>query len=184
MDSTPTDNGTDVLLARVATRDRSAFERLYRSTSSTLFAICLRVLPNRTEAEDVLQEVYVLVWNKAPQFDAGRASALAWLASIARHRAIDRLRSGAAEGRASVELPEDLRDPTPSPADRAEATNVGARLEQCMERLDERRRSLVRTAFFEAATYEELARRIGAPLGSVKSWIRRSLLQLRACLDP
>lgn len=184
MDSTPTDNGTDALLARVATRDRSAFERLYRSTSSTLFAICLRVLPNRSEAEDVLQEVYVLVWNKAPQFDAGRASALAWLASIARHRAIDRLRSGAAEGRASVELPVDLRDPTPSPADRAEATNVGSRLEHCMERLDERRRSLVRTAFFEAATYEELARRIGAPLGSVKSWIRRSLLQLRACLDP
>ncbi|GHA75340.1 hypothetical protein GCM10007067_10570 [Lysobacter bugurensis] len=181
------DSSADALarwLQEVAGGDRDAFERLYRATSSKLFGVCLRVLPDRAEAEDVLQEVYATVWRKAEQFDAARASAITWLAMIARNKAIDRLRSVPTAARAApVELAEAVPDPSASPLDGAESSDENARLARCMDRLDGPRRDLVRTAFFEGVTYEELAARIGSPLGTVKSWIRRSLLQLRACLE-
>lgn len=174
----------ETLLARVAAGDRSAFESLYRASAPRLYAICLGVLSDRGEAEDVLQDVYVGVWHKAAQFDAARASAAAWLGTIARNRAIDRLRSAQLPLRtAPVELVEAIADPGPSPDRQAQAAGDRAQLDACMDQLDDRRRNLIRIAFFEGATYEELAARIGAPLGSVKSWIRRGLLQLRACLE-
>ncbi|WP_460834693.1 sigma-70 family RNA polymerase sigma factor [Lysobacter humi (ex Lee et al. 2017)] len=172
------------LLADVAQGDRSAFERLYRLASPRLFAICLRLLPDRAEAEDVLQEVFTSLWHKADQFDPGRASAMAWMSMIARNRAIDRLRSpGHAVRTTALELGDELPDGGDTPIDAAEASTERERLQRCLQRLDDRRRGLIRTAFFEGATYEELATRSGAPLGSVKSWIRRGLLQLRACLE-
>lgn len=172
------------LLQDVARGDRGAFEALYRTTSGTLLGICVRVLSDRSEAEDVLQEVYVAVWNKAAQFDAGRARAMAWLCSIARHRAIDRLRHlpGPAQ-RAPIELIDAAPDNSPSPAAQAEADTERMRLDECLQQLEPRRQTLIRTAFFEGATYDELASRSGSPLGSVKSWIRRGLLQLRTCLE-
>ena len=173
------------LLAGVANGSRSAFEALYHATSSRLFGICLRLVPDRAEAEDVLQEVYTSVWNKAAQFDVARASAITWLGMIARHKAIDRLRAlPASHGQAPIELAEKIADPTASPLQHAEAMTQRERLEGCLEQLDDRRRTLIRTAFFEGATYEELAARSGSPLGSVKSWIRRGLMQLRTCLEP
>lgn len=172
------------LLVEVARGDRGAFEQLYRATSSRLFAICLRLLPDRAEAEDVLQEVYTSIWHKAEQFDPDRASAMAWMAMVARNRAIDRLRSPSHTVRTTtIELGDELPDGGATPADEAEAHTDRERLQRCMQRLDDRRRGLIRTAFFEGATYEELARRSGAPLGSVKSWIRRGLMQLRTCLE-
>ena len=171
-------------LADVARGDRAAFERLYRATSSRLFSICLRLLPDRAEAEDVLQEVFATVWHKAGQFDASRASATTWLAMIARNRAIDRLRAAPHAGRHDpIEIAEELADGGISPAHAAERDADSARLGECLAKLDARRRSLIRTAFFDGATYEELAERVGSPLGSVKSWIRRGLLQLRECLE-
>lgn len=174
----------DLLLARVARGDQQAFEGLYRATSATLLGICMRLLPDRSEAEDVLQEVYVAVWGKAAHFDAARASALTWLGTIARHRAIDRLRAlPAAASRAPIEMADATPDEAPSPAVRAEAAGEHARLDDCLEQLEPRRQTLIRTAFFEGATYEDLAGRSGSPLGSIKSWIRRGLLQLKACLE-
>jgi RNA polymerase sigma-70 factor (ECF subfamily) len=171
-------------LARVALGDRQAFEAVYRETSGRLFAICLRVLADRAEAEDVLQEVFTTVWHKAGQFDASRASATTWLGMIARNRAIDRLRAAPASQRhAPIELAEEIVDAAATPAIAAEATDDRNRLGECLGKLDARRRSLIRVAFFEGATYEELAARVGSPLGSVKSWIRRGLLQLRECLE-
>mgnify|MGYP002776990031 CR=1 FL=1 len=171
-------------LARVAGGDAAAFEALYHATSSRLFGVCLRVLPDRAEAEDVLQEVYTTIWRKAGQFDPGRAGALTWMAMIARNRAIDRLRASPAASRhADIEVAAVIADAGPSPAQRAESADEGARLGACLEELEPRRRGLIRTAFFEGVTYEELAERIGSPLGSVKSWIRRGLLQLRTCLE-
>lgn len=183
--ATPADaEALAINLSAVADGDREAFERVYRSTSGKLFGVCLRVLGDREEAEDVLQEVYTTVWGKAAQFDPARASAITWLAMIARNRAIDRLRAAPMSARqAPIELIDTVADPSPSPAGEAEAALRRTRLDHCMEQLEQRRRSLIRTAFFEGATYEELARRIGSPLGSVKSWIRRGLMQLRACLE-
>lgn len=175
---------TASLLARVAAGERVAFDALYRATSGMLFAVCLRVLPNRAEAEEALQDAFLAIWNKAMQFDPARANASAWLSTIARHRAIDRLRANsAAINTAPIELAESIADQGASPVDTAQASTDRTRLDDCMRQLDPRRRTLIRTAFFDAATYEELARRTQAPLGSVKSWIRRGLMQLRTCLE-
>lgn len=171
-------------LRRIAEGDRAAFEQLYRATAARLLGICLRVLHDRAEAEDVLQEVYVSVWRKAPQFSPDKSSAMTWLASIARHRAIDRLRATPSLAVwLPVQLPEPEADPDATPGARAEADSERSQLDRCLRQLDARRRTLIRTAFFDGATYEDLAQRTGSPLGSVKSWIRRGLLQLRACLE-
>lgn len=172
------------LLARVAGGDREAFHELYRATSSLLLGICLQVLRDRGEAEDVLQDVYVAIWDKAAQFDQTRAKATTWLGAIARHRAIDRLRGRPAQSVAApIELIEQAPGDDPTPQEQAERADDRERLDDCLARLEPRRRRLIRTAFFEGATYDELATRSGSPLGSVKSWIRRGLLQLRECLE-
>ena len=174
----------EALLAQVALGNREAFGALYRGTANRLFAICVRVLAERAEAEDALQEVFTTIWRKAAQFDATRATAMTWLAMIARNKAIDRLRAlPARQSRASLELAEEVEDPQASPSREAQAATDRALLERCLERLEPRRRSLIRAAFFDGSTYEELATRVQAPLGSIKSWIRRGLLQLRECLD-
>jgi RNA polymerase sigma-70 factor (ECF subfamily) len=174
----------DALLARVAGGDQGAFEHLYRDASPILLGICLRVLPDRGEAEDVLQDVFVTIWRKAAQYDAARARALTWMGAIARHRAIDRLRTlPAALNRAPTVFIDEAPDPGPSPSAHAESSADKARLDECVDQLEPRRRDLIRTAFFDSVTYEELAARTGSPIGSIKSWIRRGLLQLRACLE-
>ena len=176
---------SEALLAQVALGNRAAFEALYRGTANRLFGICLRVLTQRSEAEDALQEVYTTVWRKAAQFDPGKASAAAWLGMIARNKAIDRLRAlPARQTRASFEQAQNVEDQGTSPAQSVETSKDRARLEHCLERLEPKRRSLIHAAFFDGLTYEELAARVEAPLGSIKSWIRRGLLQLRECLDP
>ena len=177
------DTALDRLVADVAAGDRGAFEALYRATSARLFGICVRVLSDRAEAEDVLQDAYVTIWHRAGQFDPNRAAAPAWLSTIARNKAIDRLRARPPLKRASLELVEQFADPGRTPDRMAEAATDRSRLDRCLEQLDDRRRGLIRTAFFDGATYEELATRVGAPLGSVKSWIRRGLMQLKACLE-
>lgn len=172
------------LLSDVANGSRAGFESLYRATSPKLFGICMRLLSDRGEAEDVLQEVYAGVWHKARQFDPARASAMAWLATIARNKAIDRLRALPARGRMlPIEAADDVPDPGATPQQDAEASADRVRLGNCMEQLDQNCRSLIHAAFFDGATYEELASRSGSPLGTVKSWIRRGLMQLRACLE-
>jgi RNA polymerase sigma-70 factor, ECF subfamily len=175
----------EALLSQVALGNREAFETLYRGTSGQLFGICLRVLSERSEAEDALQDVFTTVWRKAAQFDATRASAIAWLAMIARNKAIDRLRSmPARKVRSDIELAQELEDPGASPPQQAQTASDRAQLERCLNQLEPRRQALIRAAFFEGCTYEELAARLESPLGSIKSWIRRSLLQLRECLGP
>jgi RNA polymerase sigma-70 factor, ECF subfamily len=173
------------LIAQVALGDRSAFEALYRATANRLFGICLRVLGDRAEAEEVLQEVFTAVWRKAAQYDARQSSAMSWLGITARNRAIDRLRERPARAAlGTLEMAATIADPGPSPEQEAQASSERARLTRCLEQLEPRRRSLIQEAFFGGFTYEELARRTQAPLGSIKSWVRRGLVQLRACLEP
>lgn len=175
----------DKLLKDIALGNRQAFEKLYRDSSPQLFAICLRIVSQRSEAEDVLQEVFATVWRKAAQLNVERAGAMSWLAMIARNKAIDRLRSQPqARKFEPLELADEIADPIASPQRDAQAAGERDRLDECMKRLDDRRRSLIRAAFFDGSTYEELAARVGSPLGTVKSWIRRGLLQLRECLEP
>jgi len=171
-------------LAGVARGDNTAFESLYRLTSAKLFGVCLRILPKRSDAEDVLQEVYTTIWRKADAYDAARASPITWLVMIARNKAIDRARAAAGERHAQpIDLAADIPDSAPQGAAFAESSDDSRRLEGCMDELEPQRRRLVRTAFFDGATYDELASRSGVPLGTIKSWIRRSLIKLKACLE-
>lgn len=170
-------------LARVALGDREAFAQLYRRTSPRLLSVCARMLPDRREAEEVLQEAYVTVWQRSKTFDPARASAMSWLVALARNKAIDRLRqhhNAAAD--VNFEM-EGIADEDPTPAARAEYSQEYRRLEQCMDQLETSQRHSIQAAFFSGLTYNALAERAKVPLGTMKSWIRRGLLQLRACLE-
>jgi RNA polymerase sigma factor (sigma-70 family) len=160
-----------------------AFAELYRRTSAKLFGVCVRMLRDRSEAEEVLQEVFTTVWRRAESFDPQRASAITWLVTMARNKAIDRLRQHREE-----QLPDsqnfDIEDADqPSPAQQAEQSQERQRLEQCIDALEPEQKSAIREAFFSGATYNELAARCRVPLGTMKSWIRRSLIRLRVCLE-
>ena len=176
--------GLEHLLAATAAGDAQAFERLYHATSAKLFGVCLRLLPDRDDAEDAVQDAYASVWRKAVQYDPAIASPISWLAMIAHNKAIDRLRSQSPTRNAlPIEVAETLDDASPGAPALAEQAGDARRLDQCLERLGAGRRSLIRTAFFDGATYEELAHRTQTPIGTVKSRIRRGLLQLRTCLE-
>jgi RNA polymerase sigma-70 factor (ECF subfamily) len=144
----------------------------------------MRILRDVGEAEDVLQDVYITVWRRAGTFDPGRASPITWLVAIARNRSIDRLRSGAVAKRMQAidEAPE-VSDNAPSALAQLESSQERQRLMDCLGELEPRHAIAVRSAFLEGDAYDELARQMNIPLGTMKSWIRRSLLRLRACLE-
>ncbi len=174
----------DELLAATAQGDRQAFGRLYQRTSGRLFALALQILTRRDAAEDVLQDAYLTIWSKAAQQRAGRGSAFAWMATIVRHRAIDRLR-------ARTNIPEPVADidrvtdaVASEVADEGEIlAALSASVRQCLERLDENRRGAILLAYYYGMTHEEIAARLAKPLGTTKSWVRRGLLQLKGCLE-
>ncbi|HJU07682.1 MAG TPA: sigma-70 family RNA polymerase sigma factor [Rhodanobacteraceae bacterium] len=171
------------LLRAIASGERDAFARLYRRTSAKLFGICLTMLRDRGEAEDVLQDIYTSVWRRARDYDATRASAMTWLITLARNRAIDRLRRHR-EAPLDDDVARGLIDEQqPSPVANAESSEQRRRLEHCLDELEPKQKSAVRAAFFTGVTYNELAERSGIPLATMKSWIRRSLIRLRSCLE-
>ena len=181
MDADSTRNQLSAALARVAGGDRAALRIVYQDTSAKLFGICLRILRDRSEAEDVLQDVYVAVWQKAGSFEPGRASPITWLVAIARNRSIDRLRSSASTRRMEpIEGAQDVHDSTPGALEQVAAGQEHARLAGCLGELEEHHAAAIRSAFLDGITYDELAARMSVPLGTMKSWIRRGLLKLRA----
>jgi len=170
------------LMRSVASGNRGALAELYRRTSGKLFGICLRLLGSEAEAEDVLQEVYLIVWHKADRFDPGKASPITWLAVLARNKAIDRLRIRRLPTD-PIDSASEIGDGGPSALDVLETRQEQQRLANCLDELEEQQRSMIRSAFLDGATYPELAEREGVPLGTMKSWIRRGLLRLRGCLQ-
>jgi len=171
------------LLSRTGQGDASAFAELYERMATRLFGVCLRMLRDRNEAEEVLQEVFVAVWRRARDFDAARAAATTWLITLARNKAIDRLRHHRARvPLASIDL-DTLGDERPGPPAAAEASQEFRRLQRCLDALDPKHRRSIREAFFSGNTYKELAERCQVPVGTMKSWIRRALAQLRTCLE-
>ncbi len=168
-------------LMRVADGDRAALQFVYGRTAAKLFGVCLRILPDKVEAEDVVQEAYVTVWRRAGTFDPVRGSPIAWLAAIARNKAIDRLRGGTRRMK-PLEDAADIADPAPSALNTVITYETHRRLMECIDGLDARDASAIRETFLDGATYEKLASRLSIPLGTIKSRIRRSLVQLRECL--
>lgn len=171
-------------LLRAAEGERAALRDIYDLTAAKLLGVCLRILHDREEAEDVLQDVYLTIWNKAGHFDAARASPITWMATIARNRSIDRLRSLGSRARtADIDLAAAVPDGAPDALGRLEAADEARRLRDCLDGLDERARGTITAAFFGGHTYEALALREDMPLGTVKSIVRRGLIRLKGCLE-
>ncbi|WP_260929301.1 sigma-70 family RNA polymerase sigma factor [Novosphingobium sp. 9] len=170
-------------LQRVADGDRVAFEEVYRRTSVKLFGVCLRILPVRHEAEEALQEAYLQVWRRAAAFDPSRGSAMTWLITLTRNRAVDRLRADGKIATSPIELAAEVADDAPAAPDLLEMGEDEQRLAHCLGTLENGEHQLIRIAFFEGSTYAELANRAATPLGTIKSRIRRALLKLRDCLQ-
>jgi RNA polymerase sigma factor (sigma-70 family) len=169
-------------LGRVARGERAALGDVYSATSAKLFGVCLRILPDREEAEDVLQEAYLTVWRKAAAFDPALGSPITWLVTLTRNRALDRLRSRRPIATEPLDLAESVADEA-LPADGLiEMDQEAARLAACLGELPAADGILIRAAFFQGSSYPELAARAALPLGTVKSRIRRALLKLRGCL--
>lgn len=185
-----TDRSADGEVARLLTacarRDRDAFQRLYERTAPQLLACLMRILRQRALAEDALQDVFVQVWNRAAQYEPGRGSAWGWLVAIARYRAID-LRRREERRPAGTDFPVDEIPDDDDPLDPS-ALGVGERtarmLGHCLGALQPRQRDCIVLAFQGGLSHAEVADRIGEPLGSVKSWIRRGLAALKRCLEP
>jgi RNA polymerase sigma-70 factor (ECF subfamily) len=169
-------------LAAIDRGERNALRKLYERTAAKLYGICLRVLADEADAQEVVQEVFTTVWTKAGRYDPARARAMTWLSVLARNKAIDRLRSRRESGASLDEAPE-LASGDASQLEVLEQREDAERLNDCLDSLDERARVMIRSAFFEGASYPELARREDVPLPTMKSWIRRGLLRLKGCLE-
>ncbi|MBI3452588.1 MAG: sigma-70 family RNA polymerase sigma factor [Rhodospirillales bacterium] len=183
MDTSGPDRLTD-LIAAAASGDRRAFADLYRATGAKLFGLALRILRRRDWAEEVLQEAFVNIWRHAGAYRPERGAPFAWLATIVRNRALDRLR----RERPVVPLDdapgrESWADPGKNPLDLALASAEARRLKACLDELDGPQRESIVLAYYEGRTHEELAARFAAPLGTVKSWIRRGLIRIKGCLE-
>lgn len=176
------------LLEACGRGERAAFARLYEATSPKLFGVAIRMLRREDLAEEVLQECYVSIWSNARTYSAGLSAPMTWLTSIVRNRCLDSLR------RPRIEVPlardaetgEDQLDAVPSEApgplavlERSKDTKA---LAQCLAQLDPKMRQAIALAFFDGLSHSELAAHMRQPLGTVKTWIRRGLERLRACL--
>lgn len=174
----------DLALARLAGGDHSGLEQIYRLSAPRLLAISLRILGDRSEAEDVLHDTYLRLAANAASYRQGRGSAIGWLVTMARNISIDRLRSRAARGQAvPVEAAEAVPDPLPVAEERLLASETSRRIDGCLSALDETQQGAIRSAFFAGRTYAQLADEQGVPLGTMKSWVRRGLARLKACLE-
>jgi len=177
------------LLSRIALRDAGALKALYHQVAGRLLAVAFKVVQDRALAEDVLQEVFLTVWNQSAQRLAGQSLTLAWLSVVTRNRAIDALRKKKPEtplhwhddnGQEHVH---DMPDASGSPMEQLLAHEDGWRLGQCLGGLEGEPRQAVLLAFYEGLTHMEIAHRMHRPLGTVKAWTRRSLLRLKGCLE-
>ena len=175
------DNLTDLMI-RIATRDAAAFSALYKQTSAKLYGVVARILTRGDVAADVLQEVYVRIWEKAGEFDPVRGSPLAWMATIARNRALDEVRRVRP---VSLEDQPEGFEPAAEEIDPLAARERSeglTRLVDCLKGLDEEKRAIVLLAYYRGSSCEALAKRFGRPVPTIKTWLHRSLAQLRDCL--
>ena len=170
------------LMARIAARDPAAFAALYKQTSAKLYGVVARILTRGDVAADVLQEAYVRVWEKAGDFDPAKGSALGWMAAIARNRALDEVRRVRP---VSLEDQPEGFEPAAEEVDPLAARERSeglARLVDCLKGLDDEKRAIVLLAYYRGLSREALAKRFGRPVPTIKTWLHRSLAQLRDCL--
>ena len=173
------------LLSQCGLKNQLAFKELYALTSSKLFGVALRILRRQDWAEEALQESYVNIWNHAADYAVSRSAPLTWMTSIVRNRCLDWLRRPPQEATGDeYEIAvEAWRDENPGPLDQLAASGDAAALTRCLEKLDARQRQSIMLAFFHGMSHAEVAAHMKHPLGTVKTWVRRGLEQLKGCLE-
>jgi len=169
------------LIGSIARGDERAFERLYELVSSQLFGLILRMVRDRSEAEDILQDVFVRIWSKASTYDSKAGEPMAWICSIARYRAIDHLRT--APKLRKVDNSEELLAGLAAPEVEGGLLAGSDALQACLDTLEQESRECVVQAYACGYSGKELALRFGRPENTIKSWLRRGLAALKTCLD-
>jgi len=167
---------SESLLRRLTAGDRRALGEVYDRYAALVNGLVLRILRNRSEAEDVVQEVFVQVWKQAARFDPGRGSPTAWICTIARSRALDRLRQ-------STSRREEASDTAPEGSEAPRTEEVLA-VRKALEALSAEQRKALELAYYEGLTQAEIAARLGEPLGTIKTRMRTALIRLRDLLGP
>jgi RNA polymerase sigma-70 factor (ECF subfamily) len=170
------------LLSRSALGDRAAFADLYGATCSKLFAVSLRIVRERSLAEEVLQDSFVNIWNHAADYAQAKSAPSTWMTAIVRNRSLDVLRRTREESDIDEVLTNTLIDETASPQREAEARGEAHSLRQCLQELDAEQRQTIALAFYHGLSHSELAEHLRRPLGTVKTHIRRGFARLRDCL--
>jgi RNA polymerase sigma-70 factor, ECF subfamily len=181
------------LMARVSMHDHAAFKQLYDLTVCCLLGITVRMLRDRSWAEEVVQEVYVSIWHTAPNYSPHKAQPMTWLMAVARNKALDALRSSHADREHCVrhnardddgedDLP-DSADACAGPLEQLEQAADTDQLRFCLQCLEPSQRQAIALAFYNGLTHAELALHMNQPLGTVKAWVRRGLDRIKRCLE-
>jgi RNA polymerase sigma-70 factor (ECF subfamily) len=170
------------LLAAVAKGDETAFERLYAATRSKLYGVILRILRRADLADEVMQDTYLRIWRNAGEFDPGIATPITWMVAIARNRALDLVRKKREASLEDESEAMEMASDEPSPLARHEMTEELRRLLACLGDLEAERRRLVLLAYYSGWSREQLAAKLDTPVNTIKTWLRRSLIQIRECL--
>lgn len=176
------------LLAQVAKGSQQAFEELYDQSSALLYTLALRILGNRDEATELLQEIYLEVWRKVARYDVGRGSPMAWLVTLARSRAIDRLRARASKGYGTTDPIDDrlaaqLPNEGPSPLEDQQQTELRASVRKALAELPEGQQQALELAYFEGLSHTEIAERLRQPVGTIKTRIKLGMTKLKIALQ-
>jgi len=176
------------LLKRTGEGDRRSFEQLYERYSGVLFSTAFRILNDQTAAEDVLQDVFIQIWEKAPLYDASRGKPLTWAVTMTRNKAIDRLRSQQRRNRLRDEMEtqasifEEFSDR--SSLDEVQSAEKGELIRRAVQQLSKEQRQAIELAFFSGMSQNEIAEAIGEPLGTIKARIRRGMMKLKEIVTP
>ena len=175
------------LIDRIALSDEKALRELYDITSSKLYGVAVRVVTNRDWAEDVLQEAFINIWRIAGDYKSTLSPPMAWMALVVRSRGLDFLRRRASERADRTQELDDVISDTvagdsPNPMDSAQASQQAKALHNCLSQLENKQREVVSLAYMRDLSHGELAEQLKLPLGTVKTWIRRGLEQLRGCM--
>jgi RNA polymerase sigma-70 factor (ECF subfamily) len=170
------------LMAATAKGDQAAFERLYAATRAKLFGVVLRILRRNDLAEEVMQEAYIKVWRNAGNFDPAAASPITWMVAIARNLAIDHVRRKSESSIEDEPRAMEVAGDNPDPLASRELTEELKRLLGCVGKLEPERQRLVLLAYYDGWSREQLAAKIDKPVNTVKTWLRRSLIEIRECL--
>lgn len=171
------------LIARCAAQDRAAFRLLYARWSARLHGVAMRITRDPALAADATHDAFVQVWQQAGRFDPALGEAGSWLMSLSRYRALDLVRRRGREVLGHLPVEEEA-DRGPDPLSQLMTSADGGALHRCLQTLAEDRRRLVVLAFVDGLSHSQLAARLEVPIGTVKSWIRRSLMGLKECLSP